>query len=172
MTLYKELDGNALRAYEQMVAKLRQNAKQQLKLSDAELVVRPLRPNDVSTRSDWYFDGNQVTGSAWSTPTSVSAQVIANGRFVGINGVFNQATGVAGSITAIRITREGAVAREWMVDAVKNWRHQCGWADDPVTLDQNTSFTLSLLQGITGTLLNQFGLLGAVVEKRGLLISP
>ena len=110
MTQYEQLEGNALRAYESMVNKLRTKAMQGLKLNASEVVVRPIRPLDINaTVTDWYF-ANNVSSSAYATLTNIDGASIANSRFVGINGIFNQ-TG-ASSIHAIRITREGAVARE------------------------------------------------------------
>ena len=171
MTLYPELKGNALRAYESMVNKLRQKAMSELKLSASEVVVRPLRPLDINaTVTDWYITNNGISSSAYAALTNIDGATIANSRFVGINGIFNQ-TG-ASSLHAVRITREGAVAREWAVDTIPAWKHQAAWVDDPVTLDRNTTVTIAGWHGIASTLANTFGFLGAVAEKRGLLINP
>ena len=153
-----------------MVKKLRTKAMQGLKLNASEVVVRPIRPLDINaTVTDWYF-ANNVSSSAYATLTNIDGASIANSRFVGINGIFNQ-TG-ASSIHAIRITREGAVAREWTVDHIPALKNQCAFVDDPITLDRNTTVTVAAWHGITSTLANTFGFLGAVAEKRGLLVNP
>jgi hypothetical protein len=171
MTQYQKLDGIALKAYEKMVVKLRQKARTELKLNDSEIVVRPLRPLDLqTTTTDWYFTQNACSGSAFEATTTISAATVANNRFIGINGAFNSLA--SSSLHAIRVTREGAVAREWTLTEVPNYRHGAFWVDDPVTLDGNTTVTVSINQGIAGTLTDTFGLLGAVAEKRGLLINP
>jgi len=170
MTAYEELEGNALRAYEAMVSKLKQKAMQELKLSADEIVVRPLRPLDMNTTLTDYYFTNNVSGSAYSNLTSFNSQTIANSRFVGINGIFNQ--DASSSLHAIRINREGAVAREWEVASIPNYKHQAAFMDDPITLDRNTSLTVTAWHGITSTLANTFGFIGAVAEKRGLLINP
>lgn len=171
MTQYAELKGNALRAYEAMVDKLRRKAMQELRLSPDQIVTRPLRPIDVGLSTpDWYFANSGNSSSAFGSGADISGDTIANARFVGINGFFN--TTVASSLHAIRITREGAVAREWLTHQVPYNKHAACWVDDPITLDRNTTVTLEFYQGITGTINNTFGLLGAVCEKRGLLINP
>ena len=171
MTQYQELKGNAYVAYKKLIGILRKKAMDELHLSENEIVVRPLRPADLqSTTVDWYFVNTNNSGSAWANSDSIDGATIANNRFIGINGFFNQ-TG-ASSLHALRITREGAVAREWVTASVPKWKHKACWVDDPITLDRNTTVTLTFYQGIASTLTDTFGLLGAVAEKRGLLIAP
>lgn len=170
MTLYPELKGVSLEAYNRMIDKLKLKASTEGKLSEAEMIVRPwLRPEDIGfTNPEWYWNMSSASGSAWST-SDISSKTIADNRFVGISGVFDTGAGV---IHAIRIAREGATAREWDVAPVRNYLHKAAFADDPVTIDQNTTITISLYMAAASTINNTFGLIGAVVEKRGLLINP
>lgn len=166
---YPELKGNALEAYNTMVTNLRSRARAELKLSDSGIVVRPLRPEDLGlSNGEWYLNMDASSGSVWNT-SDIDAKTVADNRFIGINGVFDNN---GGDVCAVRITREGATAREWDVIDIHNKKHKCGYVDDPVTIDQNTTVTVSLYLGAASTLNNTFGLIGAIAEKRGLLINP
>lgn len=173
MAWYPTLEGPALDAYRKMVSSLVAKASTELNLGMDELVVRDLRPEDIGASSADFYWG--LDAAAWSTP--ISAQTIADNRFVGINGValfgYRDQTSVGGSavVSQIRVTRKGSVARYWVTKPVNSFENKVGYCDDPVTVDQNTTITVELWSRLAATVSN-FTLLGAVVEKRGILISP
>lgn len=163
---YKELSGSALDAYNKMVTKLKDRASKELGLPLGELVVRPLRPEDIGLPNPaWSL--NCTDADDWNTV--IDGQTIADTRFVGISGVFH-AEG-AGEATQVKITRESSDVRYWDVTNIRNWDNNTGYADDPVTVDQNTTLSVQIYCTTASTLVN-FGFLGAVCEKKGILISP
>ena len=162
---YKELRGTALEAYNSMVSKLYEKAEKELGLPKENLSFRPLRPEDVRfDDARWY--ANLTSTLTW---TSVIAnKEIADARFVGISGVFNAEAW--GRIQQIRIKRMGSDIRYWDVSHIPNYQDKIGYADDPVTIDQNTTVTIDI-QGVTTSTSTNWGLIGGVVEKKGLLVS-
>lgn len=163
---YPELKGNALKAYVDMVTSLKQKASSELGLSAKELIIRPLKPTDVELSNEvWEF--SLASANDWNT--EINAQTIDDNRFVGINGVFNNEAAAIG--TQLRITREGSVARIWNIQAIKNFEEKVGYVDDPITMDQNTSLTLEVYTRTAATV-DGIGLIGAVAEKRGMVINP
>jgi len=173
MTFYDEFKGKALQAYKEMVAKMVEKAMNEFKASRDQIVVRPLRPTDlggtdISTTAPYWQFGFSGGDAAWST-ISASGAVIADNRFVGISGVFhNEAVTDA---SQVKITRSGSVARYWDTLPIRTFKHKTGFADDPVTIDQNMSLTIQAYSRTASTT-NEFGFIGATVEKRGLLINP
>jgi len=164
MVFYHELKGPALDAYNQTVRKLKEKAMKELGLSESEIVVRPWRPEDLgSTKTDWSVS---TTADTW---TQVTNTTIADNRFVGITGFYNGEG--AGEITQVKITRAGSDTRYWNVIPIRNFQNKTGYADDPVTIDQNTNVTISV-NCSTASTITDFDFIGVVVEKRGLLISP
>lgn len=170
MAWYKELKGPALDAYRKMVSSLMSKAKSELGLSQNELVLRGLRPEDIGASSpDFYFG---LDSAAWST--LISSQTVNDNRFVGINGVVigpETALGGTSMVSQLKITRKGSVARYWNTQPIHGFEGKIGYTDDPVTVDQNTTLTVDAWARTAGSIEN-FSLLGAVVEKRGLLINP
>lgn len=175
---YPELEGNALKAYEDMCAKLKSKAMKELGLGPDAIILRPLKPTDLGYGvDDWsgmQSGASQAITAGWSS--SVIQTTIANGRWVGINGIcINEVRG-AGTfapslLNQIRITREGSDARFWDVEHVSLFEDHTGFADDPVTIDQQTSVTINMYARAAATLYNtQF--IGAVAEKRGITINP
>lgn len=174
---YQELKGPALEAYRNMVSALKAKALTELRIPLEDIVIRDLRPEDYgSSSADLYYD---VTAAA-SWNTVISAQSINNNRFIGISGFFMGgtaassagATGPNAPITQLRITRKGSVARYWHVKPIGNWENKTGYADDPITADQNTTITVETWDRLnTGSQCN-WGFIGAVAEKKGVLVSP
>jgi len=175
MAWYPELKGPALDAYRSMVRTLRERAMKELNLRADEIVVRDLRPEDIGASSADFYVGTKAAG--WVA--LVDNATIADNRFVGINGVVLMDTGGTDAfgfaneppISQIKITRKGSVTRYWNVKPVWAFEGKVGYTDDPVTIDQNTTVTVEAWARSASSL-EGFTLLGAVVEKRGLLINP
>lgn len=169
---YPELVGDALDAYNQTKNKLIKKAAKELLGIDwepgmpipGELVVRPLRPEDLGLSNPyWQFN---MSSTGWNTMISTT---IADNRFIGIYGIYNAED--AGEIEEIKINREGTDARYWPVANIRYYEEKVGYADDPITLGQNTSVTVSGYAASASTL-TEFAFRGLVVEKKGLLINP
>lgn len=181
---YKDLEGPALEAYRNMVAELKRRAMQELNLPADDIVVRPLRPNDCvnlnsGATSDWFIGQTAVT---WEPV--VNGKTVADNVFIGINGIYVGTSTVAAVIVTpkgnqrqsailsqVRVTAKGNLKRYWYVEPINNWENVTGWCDDPVIADQNTVLTVETW-GRVASSLNNWGLIGAVAEKRGLLINP
>jgi len=166
---YKELKGDALEAYNKMVQVLRAKAVKELNLPETEIVVRPIRPEDIGhANPTWTWIG--TTANAWAD--ILPNKTISDNRYVGISGAYN-AEG-AGELDQIKITRKGSVSRYW---DMRPLRWQSGrktaiyYCDDPITIDQNTTITVSAYCTAASSLV-EFAFIGAVAEKKGLLISP
>jgi hypothetical protein len=148
-----------------MVAKLQERAMKELKLPPAEIVVRPLRPEDLGlSTAEWTFS---LTSGAWAT--AVNNVSIGDNRFIGINGILVEESGeMAG--TQIKITREGQDVRYWHIQGVNYLQDSMIFFDDPVTMGQNTALTIKIYARATDTDF-QCCFLGAVAEKRGVLVA-
>lgn len=185
MAFYPALEGPALDAYRKMVTNLKARAQKELNLTEDEIVVRQLRPADLYAGDASTPDYNiGLTTTTWTN--IVNAQTIADNRFVGINGFMVRNSGTAPvlgagilAITAwtpaveqVRITRKGSVARYYVVKAIPVFESQIGYTDEPVTIDQNTTVTIEGLARLGSSISTTFDILGAVVEKKGLLINP
>lgn len=180
---YPELKGPALEAYREMVSNLKTKAMQELGLGPSDIVVRPLIPNDlgVGASSPDYRVG--LTALTWTT--IINAASISDSRFVGINGVALTANStilptlavgadvknIVGNAEQIRITRKGSVARYWQVKPIIGFKNMVGYVDDPIIIDQNTTITIEGLSRLASSIAG-LDLIGAVAEKRGLLINP
>lgn len=162
---YANLAGVTLDAYQMMKDFLFNRAKSELKLSDQDVITRPLRPEDLGlSTAEWTFT---TSGTGWQT--LVSAVTIADCAFIGINGVSYLQSGTQG-ITQLRITRAGSKTRYWQIQGINLQENPVVYADDPFTVDQNTTITIEGYVLSTGT--EKLGLIGMVAEKRGLLINP
>lgn len=163
---YPELKGVALNAYNKMVEKLKFRAMKELGLGQDQLVLRPLRADDLGfSNPEWYF--NPMVATSWNA--IISSVTIADNRFIGIYGVYNNED--AGDASQIKVTRAGADTRYWHIQQIEGWQSNVGFADDPFTIDQNTIANIQLYARAASTL-TEFQLLGVVVEKKGLLINP
>lgn len=183
---YPELVGPALEAYRAMYRDLKTKAMRELNLAEDQIVLRELRPADFefgSTDTDYKVGLTAVT---WTT--IISSKTIGDNRFVGINGfyVVNSSTQAVNNenvdlkkagmnhptVSQVRITRKGSVARYYVVEPIAMFANNVGWTDEPVTIDQNTTVTIDGLARYAGSLQGRFNILGLVAEKRGILINP
>lgn len=170
MTFYDEFKGNALAAYKNGVDKLRAKAGGELGLATDGLIIRQLRPEDLgSAAATPWWSLNQTTVNTWTAFTAATTATIADNRFCLINGVYFN--GGSGSLHQVKITREQSVTRYWVVSPIRGFQSRTGWADDPWTVDQNTVITIEGICSSVSTL-TDFDFVGAVAEKRGLLINP
>jgi hypothetical protein len=166
MAFYPEFKGVPLDAYNKMVGILETKAMTSLATGRDGIVVRQLRPEDTGLTTKYW--PSLSIGTADTFIPYIDATV-ANNRFIGINGFMNGES--AGEITQIKITRKGSDARYWSVDEIRNWQHKTGWVDDPVTVDENTRLTVSIAARVTSTV-SDLAFIGAVAERKGLLVSP
>lgn len=163
MAVYYELRDVALEAYREMIRDLQSKAMRELKLGAEGLVVRPLRATDLGLSTPvWSF--SIASSSAWNTLINTS---IADNRFVGINGVLYGETD-RGVVTELKVTRAGDVKRYWPIEDINLLENPAIFFDDPVTVDQNQPIKIEAYATGTGT--ERITFLGAVVEKKGLLI--
>lgn len=165
--LYPDFKGYALDAYNKTVAVLKQRAMTQLKLGPNEIIVRPALGSDMGFTKT-YFDATALAVTAWTT--MVSNVAIGTGRYVGIYGIYAQPAAVS-EFTQVKIVRAGSDARYWDTQALQNFQNKTAWADDPVTLDQNTTVSISAYARTANTI-TDYAFLGVVVEKRGLVVNP
>ena len=168
---YPKLEGPALEAYRMTREKVKSTCMKQLGLSEDEVVIRPLRPEDYGASSIDAYMG--ITAAGWESV--ISAQTIDDNRFIGICGFYSGSTSGSSEgdvpISQIRITRKGSVTRYWPVKEIQGWEEKIGYADDPITVDQNTTITLDVW-GRTASSISNIGLVGVVAESRGLLVNP
>jgi len=170
---YKELVGPALEAYRAMVSELKRKAMTELGLPETEIVVRPLRPDDIGPTNSGATQVYTYGQTATTWDTVIDGNTISDNRFVGINGVWIAGTVASdhSPIAQIKIKRKGSVARYWYVEPIWNWENKTGYTDEPVILDQNTTVTVENWGRTAGSIV-EWGFIGAVAEKRGLLINP
>lgn len=171
---FPELKGTSLQAYVTLVNDLTKKAAKELYNINwnpgypvpSGLVRRNLRPEDLEfTNSEWRL--TLSSGSAWNAV--VSSAVIDDNRFIGIYGVHNNEA--IDEVAEVKITKMGKDARYWNVQPIASFENKIGYADDPITVDQNTAITISLW-GDKATTLTDFSFVGVTVEKAGLVINP
>ena len=162
---YTKLEGPALQAYNQMVDRLYQRAMEELKVSKESLVMRQLRPEDLGLSTpEWTF--NIASSAAWNT--MIDAASISNNRFVGIHGI-SYPVSATQAVSQLKITVKGNTARYWQVQGINNFQDPAFYFDDPFTVDQNTTITVTGYGVSTGST-EKIMLLGQVVEKDGILV--
>ncbi len=167
MTQYGDLRGVPLDAYNKCCNELLRRAQQQLGLPREEIILRDLRSDDLGTTGKWKH--SITTTNAWTT--IFDAKTIDDNRFICISGMFTEMT--APVIHTIKITRAGSVARWWNVQRVGLQDDKEVHVDDPIIVDQNQTVTIEAWNGYTTTNpAEEFGFLGCVAEKRGLVINP
>lgn len=166
MAYYFQLTGAALEAYRTMLADLREKAMRELKLGPNDIVVRPIRPEDLGLSTpEWTF--NIASGTAWNT--MINAATISADRFVGINGVLLAESGEL-AVSQLKITRMGQVKRYWQIQGVNYLEDAVIFFDDPITVDQKTPITIEGY-GVTTDSAFKCIFLGAVAERKGMLIT-
>ena len=137
MAFYPELKGPALAALRSAIQELKARANR-VGISGDELVVRPMTATDIRGGSAEDWDLGYV---ADAFAVNISTVTIANNRFVaiygytnslgtvqfsvagagGTNSAFGRDMMIAPIVTAIRITRKGAVARIWDISPIFNF---------------------------------------------------
>ena len=188
MAFYPELKGAALEARNRALQKLIAKATRELNLDITQLTVRPLRPNDLGNNG-----GTWETISVGTTLSELHNVAVADNTFISIYGLFfagmsaNEQSTAADQnvgwriftpsrredIQRLKITREGSAAREWTINMIPFWPTSTGYADDPVTVEQNTNITTELVATTAATLnARSYAFLGDVVERKGLTINP
>lgn len=163
---YQELKGPPLSAQKKMVEDLKKRAMKELKLPANEIVIRNLRPTDLGLSNPaWTF--NISSAGLWNTMVNIT---VADSRFIGINGIVYLETS-AQSISELKITRMATIAKYWNIEGAILCENPYQFIDDPIIIDQNTNLTIEgYATGTNAT--EKMGFLGAVAEKRGLLINP
>jgi len=168
MVFYPEFKGVALAAYNQGIDKLKSKMSREIGLAVDGGIIRPVRPEDLGSTYPWW-QLNQVATNTWTAFVGCTTDTIADNRFVLINGVYFN--GDDGELHQVRITREQSVTRYWVVTPIRGFVSRTGYADDPWTVDQNTVITIEGICSSVSTL-TDFDFIGAVAEKRGILINP
>ncbi|KKM97077.1 hypothetical protein LCGC14_1171680 [marine sediment metagenome] len=166
--LYQHFKGVPFDAYVALVNKLKKQALEEMGLPEDEIVVRPLRPEDVGFANPVYTS-TIAAGSTAAYSNFINTYTIADNRYIGIFGVGYDNS--ENNVTALRFTREGKTARIWSIQQVADFEDKVGYGDDPITVEQNTQITIEKYS-ITTTDSDTTSLVGVVVEKRGLLINP
>lgn len=164
--LYPHFKGVPFNAYVSLVNKLKEQAMSEMGLPESEIVVRQMRPEDIGF-SNPFFASTISAGDAWRN--MINTYTIADNRYVGIFGVSFDTN--ENSVNALRFTREGRTARIWSIQQVADFEDKTGYADDPISIEQNTQITIEEYPTTT-TDFDATTLLGVVVERRGLLINP
>ena len=161
---YIKLEGPAKQAYDRMCNTLMNTAKQELGLSEKDLILRQLRPEDVGLTGAWTVN---LSATGWIT--YIDAASIGNNRFIGINGIAIPQSAVQGG-TQVRITAQGQVLRWWQIQDANLTEDLVYYFDDPVeVVKQNTPLTVEVYcRAISAT--ERIVLIGAVVEKEGILV--
>ena len=172
MTFYHDLKGTPLDAYNKCCNEILRRAQEQLGLPREEIILRPMRPEDIGY-STAKFKSSVTTTLGWNT--LVNTYTICDNRFVCISGVFTEESTPV-RIHQIKINRAGSDARYWQVQRVALQDNHEMHVDDPIIIDQNTQLTISGYNGLlttTGTSTwEELGFIGCVAEKRGMLINP
>lgn len=163
--IYLKLEGPPLDAQKKMIENLKRRAMKMLNLPASEIVMRALRPTDLDLSTpEWSFN---ITSGQWNTMVNIT---VADNRFIGINGIVYLETS-SQSISELKITRMGKVAKYLNIEGIILCENPYQFIDDPVIVDQNTNITIEGY-GIGTNATEKMGFLGAVAEKRGLLINP
>ena len=166
--MFYNLEGEALDAYNKKVEETVAKAMRELGLSRDQVIVRPLRAEDIGFAAPEFL--KTVTATyAWNN--IVNTVTIADNRFVIINGVnrgFGQ--GTTNVFSQLRLTKSGKTARIWNIQGVEDLASNTVYWTDPVEINQNNQLTIEgyAVRATTDKLV----MLGAVVEKRGLVINP
>ncbi len=161
--LYQKLEGPPLEAYNRATQIIKAKAMEELNLPENQIIVRPMRPDDLGLTAEWTWN----TGTSAADATYINAATVADNRFMAIYGV-QDAEGFA---SQLKINRGGSDARIWNIQAINNFINNIGYFDDPVTLEQNTSVTITGF-ATTNDANYELVLIGVVAERRGIVINP
>ena len=160
---YKELKGTPLLSKRLMVEKLKNRALKQLGITEDELVIRSLRPEDLTgtTTGDFHF---ATGGTGWVN--YVNTYTIADNRFIGIYGISDGSS----NVSQLRIARSGSDTRIWNIQSLQMNENKMAYVDDPFTVDQNNELTIEGYALASAT--EKLRFLGIVAEKKGVVVSP
>jgi len=164
MAYYFSLEGPAMQAYREMLADLKAKAMQELRVSEDEITVRMLRPEDLGLANpEWTF--NLAAADAWNT--SMVTTTIGDNRFVGINGILVEESGAQAGLQ-LKVVRMGQTKRYWHIQGANTLESPTIFFDDPIIIDQNTPLVIDIYATAVDA---DFRLcfLGAVAEKKGIL---
>ena len=169
---FNRLEGIPLGAYGLMVKDLRSKAEKELQIGPDKVVVRDLRPEDIGlTRGR--FSSTMVTLASWNK--IINTYTISDNKFIGISGVFYARISGTQAATQLRITRAGSVARYWNIQGINITENAQRFFDDPVIVDQNQTLTIeAFVPGVKANTskAEDLILMGAVAERKGILINP
>lgn len=165
MATYTELKGATLDARNQLADALMQRAKKELNLTEEDIVLREMRPEDLG------YGTPEFTNSVVAATNNniVNAVTIADNRFVGIYGIRYAQTGTQ-SLSQLNVTRKGSVVRYWQIQGAQALENGTLYFDDPVIFDQNTLVTITGYPVTTNTA-EKMVILGLVAEKAGMLVA-
>ncbi len=172
MTFYHELKGTPLDARNKCCNEVLRRAQEQLGLPREEIILRPLRAEDIGFSTQKF---KTTITTTLGSQNLVTTYTIVDNRFVCISGVFTEESTPV-KVHEITITRAGSVARIWNVQRVALQDDNELHVDDPIIIDQNTQLTIAAYNGLLTTngsnTYEEFGFIGCVAEKRGMLINP
>ena len=168
MGTYPKFEGVPVVAYEKMVTDLKARAMRVLGLPESEIVIRPLRAEDLGlTTPQWTFTLSSTVGYV----AIVDGVSIADNRFIGINGICY--TNTNPTVNQLRITRAGSVSRVWNIQEAQYNENDSVWVDDPVTVGQNETLTIEQYAAAATTQAAELIVFyGVTVEKRGIVTNP
>ena len=144
MAFYHELKGIALDATNKCCNEILRRAQQQLGLPREEIILRPLRPEDIGYSAS-KFKNSLTTTLGWND--LVATYTITDNRFVCITGVFTEES-TPTRVHQIKINRAGSDARIWNVQRVSLQDDHEMHVDDPIIIDQNTVLNITGYNGI------------------------
>ena len=159
---YPKLEGPPLEAYNVAVQTIRQRAIKELNLDPEQIIVRPMRPDDLDLTAEWTW----TTGTSADTATYINAITVNDNRFMAIYGI----SYADNDVSQLTINRGGSDARIWNIQHINNFTDNVAYVDDPVTMDQNTQVTIKgyAINSATTKLI----FIGVVAERRGIIINP
>ncbi len=142
------------------IAEIKRRAMAELGLPESEVIIRPLRPQDIGLSTPEWTD---TTGSgAWADYVNTT---VGDQKFLLING----AQKIDDDSDALRITREGKVTAIWNLQACQKLRDKSLYFE-PVLCDQNTLLHIEHYGNDAQT--SKLILFGSIAEPRGLTINP
>ena len=189
MAFYAEFRGAPVEARARAVQLAIRKAEQSTGLKyPQDLLVRPLRPNDLGN-----LGGTWETLSVGTTLSELHNLALANNTWLVVYGIHlnrtiaNEAATAADrpvewrvnrsmaveDIQRFQIARAGRTSREWTINMIPTFINKSGWVDDPIIVGENENITTSLVAQTASTLDGRaYAILGDIVEKRGLVINP
>ena len=169
---FNKLTGVPLGAYAKMVKELKQKAQTELKLRPDQIVVRDLRPEDIGlTRGR--FTSTMTTVASWNKITDTYK--VGDNKFLGISGIFYARSTGTQAASQLRVTRANSKARYWNIQGINITENAQRFFDDPIIVEQNQVLTIeAFVPNVKAntTKAEDLILLGAVAERKGMLINP